>query len=110
MEPEKQKQNQNPSGTSLRALPGNALGATDVSGAVKTQASPPLHTDVRLSNPGSGFGSLMGLINTGFVLQNVEEAMPPEEWREQMPEEMRRPMMLLIRAVKEGSDELDPCC
>jgi hypothetical protein len=31
----------------------------------------------------------------------VEEAMPPEAWRDQMPEEMRRPMMLLVRARKE---------
>jgi hypothetical protein len=26
--------------------------------------------------------------------------MPPEQWRDQMPEEMKRPMMLLVRAKK----------
>lgn len=45
---------------------------------------------------------LMGLIHSGFRLEAVEEAMPPAEWRAIMPEEMRRPMMLLIRAAKEG--------
>lgn len=44
---------------------------------------------------------LMGLIRAGFRIDAVEEAMPPEEWRAQMPEEMRRPMMLLVRAGKE---------
>lgn len=43
---------------------------------------------------------LMGLLRTGFQLTAVEEAMPPENWRAQMPEEMRRPMMLLVRAEK----------
>ena len=43
---------------------------------------------------------LMGLIGCGFRLEAVIEAMPPEEWREQMPDEMRRPMMLLIKAKK----------
>ena len=41
---------------------------------------------------------LNDLIQTGFVIDAVEEAMPPETWREQMPEEMRRPMMLLVKA------------
>ena len=41
---------------------------------------------------------LNGLLQTGFVIEAVEEAMPPEQWRDQMPEEMRRPMMLLVRA------------
>ena len=45
----------------------------------------------------------MGLLNVGFQLEAVEEAMPPEEWREMMPEEMRRPMMLLVKAVKKGT-------
>ena len=45
---------------------------------------------------------LMGLLNAGFQLEAVEEAMPPKEWREMMPEEMRRPMMLLVKAVKKG--------
>ncbi len=44
---------------------------------------------------------LMGLIRAGFQLEAIEEAMPPENWRAQMPEEMRRPMMLLVRAKKE---------
>ena len=44
---------------------------------------------------------LGGLIKAGFSLEAVEEAMPPEEWREIMPEEMRRPMMLLVKAAKE---------
>lgn len=43
---------------------------------------------------------LNGLLQTGFMIEAVEEAMPPEKWREQMPEEMRRPMMLLVRATK----------
>lgn len=43
---------------------------------------------------------LNGLIKAGFCLEAVEEAMPPEEWREMMPEEMRRPMMLLVKAVR----------
>jgi len=30
-----------------------------------------------------------------------EEAMPPEEWRDQMQDEMRRPMMLLVRTGKQ---------
>lgn len=41
---------------------------------------------------------LMGLLNAGFTLEAVEEAMPPEAWRAAMPEELRRPMMLLVRA------------
>ena len=45
---------------------------------------------------------LMGLLECGFRITAVEEAMPPEEWREQMPEEMRRPMMLLVCAEKES--------
>lgn len=43
---------------------------------------------------------LNGLLQTGFVIEAVEEAMPPIEWRDHMPEEMRRPMMLLVRAKK----------
>ncbi len=43
---------------------------------------------------------LNGLIQAGFSLEAVEEAMPPEEWRELMPDEMRRPMMLLVKAAK----------
>ena len=44
---------------------------------------------------------LNGLLQTGFAIEAVEEAMPPEQWREQMPEEMKRPMMLLVRARKQ---------
>lgn len=43
---------------------------------------------------------LNGLLRSGFVIEAVEEAMPPEQWRDRMPEEMRRPMMLLVRAKK----------
>lgn len=43
---------------------------------------------------------LNGLLQAGFVITAVEEAMPPAQWREQLPEEMKRPMMLLIRAEK----------
>ena len=43
---------------------------------------------------------LMGLLQTGFQLEAVIEAEPPQEWRTQMPDEMRRPMMLLVRAKK----------
>lgn len=44
---------------------------------------------------------LNGLLRAGFTLEAVEEAMPPKQWRDQMPEEMRRPMMLLTRARKQ---------
>lgn len=43
---------------------------------------------------------LMGFIHAGFCLDAVEEAMPPEEWQSLMPYEMRRPMMLLVKASK----------
>ena len=43
---------------------------------------------------------LNGLLKIGFVIEAVEEATPPEQWRDQMPEEMKRPMMLLVRARK----------
>lgn len=45
---------------------------------------------------------LMGVLNAGFTLKNVEEAQPPA-WMKNLPEmenEMRRPMMLLVKAVK----------
>lgn len=44
---------------------------------------------------------LGGLLKAGFRIEAIEEAMPPESWRTAMPEEMRRPMMLLVKAVKE---------
>lgn len=45
---------------------------------------------------------LMGLVNAGFELQAVEEAQPPEEMMSfpGMADELRRPMMLLVRARK----------
>lgn len=43
----------------------------------------------------------MELIQTGFRIAAVEEAMPSMDWRDSMPEEMQRPMMLLIRVEKE---------
>ncbi len=45
---------------------------------------------------------LMGLLNQGFVLQAVEEAGPPEHMMELpgMKDELRRPMMLLVKAKK----------
>lgn len=44
---------------------------------------------------------LMGLLNNGFSLEAVEEAEPPEEMMEipGMKDELRRPMMLLVKAV-----------
>lgn len=45
---------------------------------------------------------LMGLRNAGFALEAVEEAMPDESMLDipGMKDEMRRPMMLLVRARK----------
>ena len=45
---------------------------------------------------------LMGLLNAGFALEAVEEAMPDESMLDipGMKDEMRRPMMLLVRARK----------
>ncbi len=45
---------------------------------------------------------LMGLLNAGFALEAVEEAMPDESMLDipGMKDEMRRPMMLLMRARK----------
>ncbi len=45
---------------------------------------------------------LGGLLKAGFRILAVEEAMPPEEWRAELPDEMRRPMMLLVKAEKEA--------
>lgn len=43
---------------------------------------------------------LMGLLNSGFEIQAVEEAQPPEEMKSLpgMAQEMRRPMMLLVKS------------
>lgn len=48
---------------------------------------------------------LMGLLRAGFRLDAVEEAVPPAEMMALpgMADELRRPMMLLIKAVKPGS-------
>ncbi len=45
---------------------------------------------------------LMGLLQAGFRLDVVEEAVPPPEMQSLpgMADELRRPMMLLVRAVK----------
>lgn len=44
---------------------------------------------------------LMGLLQSGFAIEHVEEAQPPRQWLEQpgMADELRRPMMLLVRAA-----------
>lgn len=46
---------------------------------------------------------LGGLLRAGFVIQAVEEAVPPEEMMDLpgMADELRRPMMLLVRAGRE---------
>ena len=44
---------------------------------------------------------LNGLLKCGFAIEAIEEAMPPAQWRSQMLEEMKRPMMLLVRARKQ---------
>lgn len=43
---------------------------------------------------------LMGLLNHGFILETVEEAQPPKEMMHiaGMEDELRRPMMLLVKA------------
>lgn len=43
---------------------------------------------------------LMGLLENGFAIQAVEEAMPPKEMLDLpgMKDELRRPMMLLVKA------------
>ena len=45
---------------------------------------------------------LGGLLDKGFELKAIEEAVPPEEMMDQpgMKDELRRPMMLLVRADK----------
>lgn len=50
------------------------------------------HTLTQILNP---------LPRIGFRLEAVEEAEPPAAMREKMPDEMRRPMMLLVKAVRE---------
>ena len=43
---------------------------------------------------------LMGLMRSGFILEVVEEAEPPRQMMDipGMEHELRRPMMLLVRA------------
>ena len=50
---------------------------------------------------------LMGLINQGFELQVVEEVQPPQEMMHLagMKDELRRPMMLLVKAAVKKSME-----
>lgn len=47
---------------------------------------------------------LMGLLDSGFALQAVVEAEPPESMMELpgMKDELRRPMMLLVKAIANG--------
>lgn len=47
---------------------------------------------------------LNGLLECGFTLTAVEEARPPEDMLDQpgMADELRRPMMLLVRVEKGG--------
>lgn len=40
------------------------------------------------------------LLKAGFILEALEEARPSEDMMPFMPEEVKRPMMLLVRAVK----------
>ena len=48
----------------------------------------------------------MGLLNSGFMLEVVEEAQPPEEMMHipGMKDELRRPMMLLVKAIANKSN------
>ena len=43
---------------------------------------------------------LGGMLDAGFTLEAVEEAKPSKEMLPLMPDEMRRPMMLLVRGKK----------
>ena len=43
---------------------------------------------------------LGGMLDSGFTLEAVEEAMPSEEMAIELPDEMRRPMMLLVKGRK----------
>ena len=44
----------------------------------------------------------MGLLHSGFILEAVDEAEPPAEMMDSpgMADELRRPMMLLVKARK----------
>lgn len=47
----------------------------------------------------------MGLLNNGFELKVVEEAEPPKEMMDipGMEDELRRPMMLLVKAIAKNN-------
>lgn len=49
----------------------------------------------------------MGLLHHGFLLEAIEEAKPPKEMRNLpgMEHELRRPMMLLVKAKKQSKNE-----
>ena len=49
---------------------------------------------------------VMGLLNAGFALEAVEEAEPPREMMDipGMKDELRRPMMLLVKAAAGKTD------
>ncbi len=49
---------------------------------------------------------LMGLLNNGFELKVVEEAEPPKEMMDipGMKDELRRPMMLLVKSIAKKAD------
>ena len=53
---------------------------------------------------------LMGLLRNGFALEAVEEAEPPEEMMEipGMRDELRRPMMLLVKAIAKKDANVKP--
>lgn len=46
------------------------------------------------------FPDLQGLLDTGFVIEAVQEPQPQDP--EKMPDEMRRPMMLLVKSRKKS--------
>ena len=49
---------------------------------------------------------LMGLLTRGFALEAVEEAQPPADMLDLpgMADELRRPMMLLVKARRDGGE------
>lgn len=51
---------------------------------------------------------LMGIISAGFTLEHIEEAQPPKEMINLpgMKDEMRRPMMLLVKAKKAAKNTI----
>ena len=53
---------------------------------------------------------LNGLLLSGFIIEAVEEAHPSDDMMglPEMKDEMRRPMMLLVKAAKPGKPEKPP--